>query len=830
MLRVHIDIESRSTVNLNAYGVYKYVEDPWTQIIVVCWCIDEGPIHTWHTLAGEKLPADLRMAILDPRSVFIAHNAEFEHTMLAVVGWRQQILDVETWTELAKSERWSCTANRAAQVGLPRALEKVAVALRLIHKKDTEGKEVMLTMCQPRGYDPGGRPVWVEDPASMTKLIAYCIADVEAERDADRALPELTPFEAQIAAVTSRINGRGIKVDKDLLNRMAGFATDVTQDLNKRVNVLSNFKVGKVSNPHAIRRWIKEDFQIDLDSLGKHIVTEAIDDPETNPIIREMLVLRRDGGKSSVAKLSAIHNRLNCDDYLRGAIVYRGAPSTGRFSSRGAQLQNLPRSRIVKNAMRIITAILTGLITPETLAKAFGPPLVVMSELIRPMFMADTGCWLARGDYSQIEARITAWLAKHVRRLDMFRAYDRGEGPDVYIVNFADVMGIDYHDVSKEGRQTGKALELAFGFLGGEGALLTAERIFGVKVPGEKKDIVDRWRQANAPIVEFGATLLRTAFECMRAPPGPVFGTEYRISFVRNENVLQMLLPSDNCITYWYPRIERKMMPWGEEGDAITYLKHPEFYGAFDVEQMRRQIWRGLLVENCLAGDTEVLTDNGWKLLNDVLLTDKVWDGLEWVRHEGLINKGVQGVIEFDGIKITPDHKVLTSGGMASCSTTTFAAASEAFRRSYQLPKEYVDSCKFSRVRSPLACSTLPSLPWLAKEDTVSKTLVYDLINTGPHHRFTIRNSQGIPILVSNCVQALARDIMAFAMINLENRGDAPCLTVHDEIVCQVLQSRFPTIELAAAEIRSVMTNLPDWAYGLPVAVEASANERYLKD
>lgn len=65
----------------------------------------------------------------------------------------------------------------------------------------------------------------------------------------------------------------------------------------------------------------------------------------------------------------------------------------------------------------------------------------------------------------------------------------------------------------------------------------------------------------------------------------------------------------------------------------------------------------------CIAKDSEVLTDRGLVKIQEVELEDKVWDGVEFVSHEGAICKGVQNVIEWDGVTATPDHEVYTSHG-----------------------------------------------------------------------------------------------------------------------------------------------------------------------
>lgn len=61
---------------------------------------------------------------------------------------------------------------------------------------------------------------------------------------------------------------------------------------------------------------------------------------------------------------------------------------------------------------------------------------------------------------------------------------------------------------------------------------------------------------------------------------------------------------------------------------------------------------------SCLAGDTEILTDTGWKCIDTVSVNDKLWDGESWVRHQGLICNGLRRTVKVDGVSMTPDHLI----------------------------------------------------------------------------------------------------------------------------------------------------------------------------
>jgi superfamily II DNA or RNA helicase len=86
-----------------------------------------------------------------------------------------------------------------------------------------------------------------------------------------------------------------------------------------------------------------------------------------------------------------------------------------------------------------------------------------------------------------------------------------------------------------------------------------------------------------------------------------------------------------------------------------SLAEHIQFFG------------RGLRIHpskrDCIARDSLVLTDKGEIPIQHVTLDHKVWDGREFVTHDGAVCQGTQVVIEHDGIVGTPDHEVMTSDG-----------------------------------------------------------------------------------------------------------------------------------------------------------------------
>ena len=78
--------------------------------------------------------------------------------------------------------------------------------------------------------------------------------------------------------------------------------------------------------------------------------------------------------------------------------------------------------------------------------------------------------------------------------------------------------------------------------------------------------------------------------------------------------------------------------------------------------------------------------------------------------------------------------------------------------------------------------------------------------------------------LLENVVQAVCRDLMVGAMFRAERAGYPVALTVHDELVCEVVRSRGDPERLS-----QLMSEPPAWAAGFPIKASGWAGERYAK-
>lgn len=628
-----IDIETRSVVDLKKTGVYRYSCDPSTRILIVSWAIGAGPVQRWYPFRTPA-PAGLLAAMADPRFVRVAHKASFERVMLNSPIARSLGLPDTSDVRL-----WTCTAARAARMGLPRTLGGSCAALGLPVQKDDEGHKLMLKMCKPRralkadkkrwaawlaGEHPGppppdpSKPLWHETPEQLERLGDYCDVDVEAERAIYNVLPPLTAFETDVWETTEAMNDRGVPVDTKLLGRLLDVIGQATDQINSEMDDRTFGAVQAVTQVGALTRWLTEQGIDDAaDGIGKQAVAAMIENPEIDGWVRDVLILRRDGGGSSVSKCGAVLNRISDDGSLRGAMVYCGAASTGRWSSRGAQLHNLPRGGTIKGILSAVRDVLQGATAAE-IRLLYGPALVVVTEALRPLFGDRPDLWVARGDYSQIEARVNPWLAGAEWKLNAFRSFDAETGPDLYRIAAAGIYSVPIDAVTKDQRQIGKVGELALGFQGGVGAFQTMARAYGVKVSdGRAEEIKLAWREANPEIVGLWHGLDSAAVACMAGPENtdvvvwtesrrgdPMFRTPLR--FRRTRAALALFLPSGNPLFYWTPRLVKTPTPWGEDKWAVRYM-------AEDSQTKRWRPWTGyggLWCENAVQATARDIAAN----------------------------------------------------------------------------------------------------------------------------------------------------------------------------------------------------------------------------
>lgn len=586
-----LDFETASPVDLKTAGVYVYAEDPATRMWLFSWSIGGGPKYRYHL--GDADPVALLDHIRNG-GVVVAHNAPFERLI-----WRMIVTRWLPHWPLIQIEQQRCTMAKALALALPADLDTLGHVLGLTNTKDAEGTALMRQMMKPRRRNPDGTYIWWDEPAKIERLGAYCDQDVRTEEEADRVLPDLTPYEQALWCLNEHINERGVYVDVDAISRAVDTAEAAKRRINARIRAVTQGAVQKTSQVKEIIAFINtRGFQVESLRKGDHEELMLLGDYSGDPLVREVIQLRRDGSKTSTAKYQAMLRCIGNDGRIRGMIQFDGAGKTGRFAGRLVQPHNLPRmdpdvdGNMVEYTIGLLTKHLSPTDVCELLEWAGYSPLVALSKSVRGAFRAEPGNEFFGGDFSNIEGRINAWLAGEQWKLLAFQAYDDGTGPDLYKVGAAGILGKTPEKVTKNERQTlGKVPELACGFQGGVGAFVTmgqtqtpplnpANMVEPVlrAVGNERwektlarydgafdaynlpethwaaiKITVENWRATNAAITHSWWELQDAAIEAVETPNVPVAVYSGRVHYVCVEGWLYCQLPSTRIIAYCQP-------------------------------------------------------------------------------------------------------------------------------------------------------------------------------------------------------------------------------------------------------------------------------------
>lgn len=636
MTSISIDIESYSDIDINKAGVYRYVDTDAFKILLFAYSVDGGPVQLIDLTRGDSIPKEIVKALSDKSVTKWAYNANFERVALS------RFLGMPIGSYL-DPEGWKCSMVWAATLGLPMGLAKVGEVLALDKQKMTEGRDLIRKFCIPN-KKTGERLMPEEAPDDWETFRSYNIRDVETEMGIQRRISAF-PCSDELWReywIDQRINDRGVGVDLTLAESAVEMSGVLSQDLKARMRDLTGLE-----NPNSTAQldlWLRE-HGVDMESLGKKEVATVIDETD-DPIIKEVLRLRLQSAKSSVKKYETMLRATCSDGRARGMFQFYGAMRTGRFAGRILQLQNLPQNHIDNIALVRELARRGEL---ESLEIMFDSVPDILSQLIRTAFIAREGSRFIVADFSAIEARVIAWLAGEQWRMDAF-----AEGKDIYCASASAMFGVPVvkHGINGELRQKGKVAELACGYGGSVGAL----KAFGADKMGLTEDemlsIVNNWRASSPRIVQLWWDVDRAVKTAIaEGTTQQTHGLLFRVQ----KGILFIKLPSGRSLAYVKPRLI---------DGKITYEGVSSNKG-----WARLESYGPKFVENCIAEGTQVLTNRGWIEIQNVTTKDALWDGEQWVRHEGLINKGIQEVINIDGVLMTPDHRVLTQEGWKNASS-----------------------------------------------------------------------------------------------------------------------------------------------------------------
>ena len=517
-----LDFESRGDVPI-AYGADRYSRH--ARALLLAWAIGDGPVSVTAAtdfagpLAWAAMPADFHEAfarVEQAEMVCCAHNASFDRTI-----WNQATDGfpfLEPWMII--DSRTQATAS-----GLPAKLDQAA-KFAGAGAKAAAGRDLIKLFALP-----GSNASPESHPTDWQAFIDYAKQDVEVMRALFRRTRQLSLAEWKEYWAAEEINDRGVAIDMHLVEAAAKMAAADKQIAARELMSITDGKVETVDMVKRMVTWLLD--VLPADARDMIIADEEEVDPETGEVTspqkgsltrvrvqrvlayleaheplsavlrdaQRLLQIRLYGGSKTPAKFARML-QMQVDGVIRGQYVFGGASQTGRFSARGVQIHNLMRDKYA-DEIDAIDALVAG-IAPDEFA-TFGDDTPIsrkLSLLIRPSLVADSGHAFVWGDWANIEARLTAWLADDPeadKRLDIFRAVDAGTEKYRHLHALRRRhLAPRLDQVDEAIRQRGKVVELAAGFGGGANALLSMAASYGLHLEEhEAKAAIETWREEN---------------------------------------------------------------------------------------------------------------------------------------------------------------------------------------------------------------------------------------------------------------------------------------------------------------------------------------------
>jgi len=798
-----LDSETCSEVKLKIHGAARYFEHPSTRIQIITYAFGEGPVYTWNLEEGEERPLNLWAAFKDPDVIFWAHNSQFDRQGI------EQKLGI-----VLPIERWRCSMAMALSHGLPAGLGDLCTVLGLPEDKAKvkDGRRLVLKFCKPykaKWFDALKWHTPETDPEDWAKYLSYASGDVVAMRACVAKLPRWgypdNPTELALWLMSERINQRGIPIDLELANAAMRYIAEEQKYLAKATHKMTRGEVDTASQRDAMLKHIAKAYGIDIPNMQKATIERMLDNPETPEGLKALLQVRRDTTTSSTAKYKKLVAVTSGDGRLRGSIQYCGASRTGRDSSKnGFQVQNLPRPALHQE-LKLTSAeqhrrILNGIdALIDGSAEYVGYDIMALaSSALRYVIKAPEGYKLIVSDLAGIENRALAFLSGESWKLQAFRDFDAGSGPDMYKLAFSKAFGIPPEDVTKEQRFIGKVLELSLGFASGVSGLLAFMTVYKVDLadltakvlPAAPKDIIEQAASFYERLNSKDVTAAKK-----KAKEGEKWEEHYEPALTRH-------LPKDTFIALeslkrlWRLAHPATVALWqaadnalrnaieipdtefwfGEHCYAIRFKKwtrlvlcggHALCYPGLRVNDDSQLTFRGVhplskkwgdlkiyggrAIENCFVAGTLVVTRVGNKHIEHVVSGDEIWDGENWAKTDGAIYQGKKEVGKWLGLKLTGNQKIFDGKEWRlvknmGCRGTLSALKWGQYSESLRLSKQELKRKGALNVYA-LAAKNIPLLTIACLADKLLSVLAAPLKVLG-----RIKNYIGTFLLMSNTI------------------------------------------------------------------------------
>jgi DNA polymerase len=474
------------------HGAHRYAEE--AEVLLVAIAVDDQPTDVWDTQFRPTWKRDLQ-SLIDAAERVVIHNSAFDRTILRHQGVHVPVDKVEDTMIMALAHSLPASLGTLCDVlDVPQDKSKDKTGRRFIQ---------LFTKPCPKNWKIR-RANMGTHPDEWTAFIEYARLDVDAMRNLHGRVPHWnnSHSERYLWRLDQGVNDRGVAVDVDLAKSAIRAFRRASGSLAARAASLTGGMVRSATQRNAVVNYLRHMHFFEPEDLTKGTI-ETLLKGELDPEVRELLEIRQQAAATSPAKYQALLDATSSDGRLRGTIQFCGAGRTGRDAGRIFQPQNLPRSPdwfdgdVQEATIAAFKADCEDIIYNNVSERC--------SFAVRGCLVAAKGKKLVIADLSNIEGRVLAWMAGEEWKIEAFKAYDRGEGADLYKVTAGRILGKDPFDVTKGERQTqGKVPELAGGYGGGLGAYRKmGGAVFDAMDDEAIMEIVQAWRKAHPATKRF---------------------------------------------------------------------------------------------------------------------------------------------------------------------------------------------------------------------------------------------------------------------------------------------------------------------------------------